>query len=517
MQLQYLRKQLERIDLPLLLFLLLFMDVKLAVKVVAILLIYILRWNTAFRFSFKNTRLPLFYPAVIIIAIVNYLVYRGFANTHYSIAFITGIAFWVLCILACHQVKLAVDMNEPQVIHNTLFVFFVLNMVVSFAKLGWIMWDAGSINPYRYQGMYQKYFIGTGDLIRGIAFDTSTTNALINACGVIYFITRGKAGAALLCMIVLLLTGSNSTNILLLGIFILLLVRGIDNTRKSVLLVCCIFLVVFMAKVSPQNNTYAMHIAERPFVKLDSGKHPVPVADTPLSQKPDIELSPEERREKIAILYLDSVSTRHVQQEKLAGIAVIPTSNTNQKPLVPKDNIHSATFQHRSDSVTASQAILTNYLVTNKQSLVLPEKEKSLPGKAIAGIQLYQFFRAHPEKLLTGDGMGNFSSKLAFKTTALNIDGSYPKQLAYISPDFRDNHLAIYAHYFSMDSGLHSVAYSPDSVYYQLAGEYGIMGLAVFLFGYVLYFYRRLPQRSYGIPLLFLLCGAFFIEYWFEQ
>jgi hypothetical protein len=52
--------------------------------------------------------------------------------------------------------------------------------------------------------MYQKYFIGTGDHIRGITFDTSTTNAVLNAFGIVYFLLRKQMVMALLCMAVLL-------------------------------------------------------------------------------------------------------------------------------------------------------------------------------------------------------------------------------------------------------------------------------------------------------------------------
>jgi hypothetical protein len=74
--------------------------------------------------------------------------------------------------------------------------------------------EIGFINPYRYQGLYQKYFIGTGDFIRGITFDTSTTNAVISAAGIFYGICRRRIALSLCCMVVLLMTGSNFTNLL---------------------------------------------------------------------------------------------------------------------------------------------------------------------------------------------------------------------------------------------------------------------------------------------------------------
>jgi hypothetical protein len=71
------------------------------------------------------------------------------------------------------------------------------------------------LNPFRYQGNFQKYFMGTGDYIKGISFDTSTTNAVINAFGVLYFLNRKNAAMTIACMFTLLLTASNITNLLL--------------------------------------------------------------------------------------------------------------------------------------------------------------------------------------------------------------------------------------------------------------------------------------------------------------
>ena len=199
----------KSIDWKLLLFLLLFLNVKLIVKVAAIVLIYLLQFNFKFGFHRRNSRLPLFYPIVIAIGILNWFLLAGFNDTNYTVAFLTGIFFWALCILAVHQVKLFIEQNSPAVIHQTITVFFLLNALVSLIVFFGIIVKTGTINPYLYQGEYQKYFIGTGDYIRGISFDTSTTNAVLNAFGVIFFLMKKNPLMVLLCMIILLLTGSN--------------------------------------------------------------------------------------------------------------------------------------------------------------------------------------------------------------------------------------------------------------------------------------------------------------------
>jgi len=58
---------------------------------------------------------------------------------------------------------------------------------------------------------------------------------------------------------------------------------------------------------------------------------------------------------------------------------------------------------------------------------------------------------------------------------------------------------------------------SPDSVYDQLLAEYGIAGILFFLVFYAGYFIKYHRKKSYGLPLLLLLAGAFATGYWFEQ
>ncbi|MGH2564862.1 MAG: hypothetical protein ACRDE5_10125, partial [Ginsengibacter sp.] len=178
------QKTFKTIDWKLLIFLLLFLNVKLVVKLAAILFIYILQFNFKFGFRLRHSRLPLFYPILIIIAVINWLVYAGFTS-NYNIVFCTGIGFWILSILAIHQVKLSVGKNDTATIHQTILAFFIINACVSLATYFFIVYKTGAVNPYLYQGEYQKYFISTGDYIKGISFDTSTTNAVLNAFGVV--------------------------------------------------------------------------------------------------------------------------------------------------------------------------------------------------------------------------------------------------------------------------------------------------------------------------------------------
>ena len=228
---------LKNIDWKLLLFMILFLNVKLIIKVAAIALIYLFQFDFKFGFRWRTSRLPLFYLILIAIGIFNWFLLAGFREINYTIAFLTGLFFWTLCILAVHQIKLFVEHNSAVVIDKTITVFFVLNAIFSVAVLIMIMIKTGAINPYLYQGEYQKYFIGTGDYIRGISFDTSTTNAALNGFGVIYFLSKKNVKMMMLCMIILLMTGSNITNFLLAAVLLLMFIFKTDRDQKSLVFV----------------------------------------------------------------------------------------------------------------------------------------------------------------------------------------------------------------------------------------------------------------------------------------
>jgi hypothetical protein len=516
----YIRRWWEKIDWKLFLFLLLFLNVKLIIKVVALLIIYFIRPDFRFGFRFnKNSRLPLFYLLMIVIAIFNWLISGDFFDTNYNFVILTGITFWVLCILATHQVKLTVETTAIPIIHNTLFFFFITNALISFLNLGLIIWETGTINPYLYQGMHQKYFIGTGDVITGITFDTSTTNAIISAFGVVYSLKRSNFFLTLVCMSVLLLTSSNFTNMLLLAALFFLLLFQSNRNQKSVIIICSLMLLIFLVKISPQNGSYVVEYSKK-FFNTETTPAVTINDNTLLQVKPDSLLSEDEKRKKIALLYLDSIYlSKQLKVKPEAAEDKLPAQATYQKPTLPKPNIHSEPYQFKRDTTLLQKNLLEfaenkiAFFDTSLQSA----KSRKLPGKLVAFQQTIDFFKKHPSKLFSGTGIGNFSSKLAFRATGLKIAGGYPSKFAYINNDFKNNHLNLYLFYFSKHMELHSLVNTPNSVYDQLLAEYGIAGLLSFLFLYLGFFMKDLRQLTYGVPLLIILAGALGVEYWFEQ
>lgn len=508
------QKTFKTIDWKLLLFLILFLNVKLVVKLAAIFLIYLFQFNFKFGFKNRNSRLPVFYLIVIGIGILNWILAAGFTNINYTIAFLTGIFFWTLCILAMHQVKISVEQNANAVIHSTLIAFFLLNALISISTYVIIVIKTGAVNPYLYQGEYQKYFIGTGDYIKGISFDTSTTNAVLNGFGVIYFLSKKNVKMMMLCMIILLMTGSNITNFLLTAVLLLMFIFRTDRDQKSLVFVCLLLLVIFLAKVSPQNNSYVSNYLGRIF---NTEEKKTAVEDLlPIRFRPDSTLNSEERNEKVATLYLDSLYRLRNEKENKANIHPVAFI---QKIEIPTADINSAPYQHKS-LLTPVEENMNKFIKQHSNELTLSTDSNfnsKIPGKILAYRQTIEFFQQHPFKIITGTGIGNFSSKLAFKTTELNIAGGYPQKFIYINEPFLKNHLDLYLNYFTKPDGFHSIANNPNSVYDQLLSEYGLLGLLAFFIFYFRFFLKKIKKLTYGIPLIIFLSGIFFVDYWFEQ
>lgn len=515
----YLRNLVTGIDCKLLVFLLLFLNVKMVIKIIAIIIIYFLRPDFKFEFRLKNSRLPLFYPILLLIGLYNLIISGLFTKLTYDIVFITGVLFWGLSILAIHQVKLSVEKNSLAVTHQTLRLFFIVNAIVSLIMYAAIVWETKSVNPFQFQGEFEKYFISTGDYIKGITFDTSSTNAVISLLGVFYFLYRKDIGCCLLCMIIMLLTGSNITNILFCIVLLYTLIFQSTRDQKSVLVVCGILLIIFMAKISPQNKNYLSETYHNYFEK-DTVATQIKKSNDLLIQKDTVTIK-QNLQQQIAKTYLDSINAYNSlkEQHKIIGnINPAFVSQITGKPIIPTPNINGPAFQFKRDT-TAVQITLLNFIKENKTLLPLSSSDTSLkrPGKIIALQQTVNYFKYYPAKILMGTGIGNFSSKLAFRSTAMDLAGGYPKKIAYINRDFETNHFDLYAYYFSKTDNIHSLANTPNSVYDQLLAEYGLLGIIAFFIFYIGFFMKHYKFLTYGIPLLLIMMGAFFIEYWFEQ
>jgi O-antigen/teichoic acid export membrane protein len=454
-------KRLQAIDWSLLLFLVGMLNVKLYIKVAAILFALLLFRKRAIPRDVYRQRHLWFYAAMLVLASCNLLLSLSSLSGAAFFAFGLGYVYWLLALLAAYHIYLFTAWDDDERLHHTVSLFFLLNGVFMLISFLVVCFKAGVINPYTYEGEHRRYFINTGDMITGISLDGSVTTALIGAFGVLYFFYRNRKLASLFCLATLLLAGSNFVDLLLIGVFLFISIFRSNRLQKSMVIISMMIIAVFFAKVSPQNGEYVREIMKR----LD-GKH---VYDEP-----------------------------------------VPIPNAKDYEFV------------ESQTVVRKEAMMKTF----QQTLYPPKMEDSFKvkfksynrsGRWVSCQQMALFFWDHPELIPLGAGMGHFSSRLAFKSTGLDIAGGYPASKRYIDSFFRDNYLYLYLYYHSRDEGQHSVVNKPDSVYGQLLGEYGLAGLLLFGILYAGFFLKRSRHLTYGLPLLLLMGMAFFTEYWFEQ
>ncbi|MBA2746674.1 MAG: hypothetical protein H0U44_10645 [Flavisolibacter sp.] len=513
--LSVLREQQKKIDPKLLIFLVLLLNVKLLVKLLAIVLIYLLQPDFKFAQSFKKSGFGIFYAILLGLAIFNALMNGLFGIENYWAVFLLGTFGWAACFLVTHQLRVFAEKLSQQKLENTLAALFLLNAAVSIAVLISIIFETGHFNPYQYQGNFQKYFINTGDYIKGVSFDTSTTNAALNGMGMIYFFYRKNWMMLMVCLFILVLAGSNLVNMLVLLTLAFLLLFKSTKLEKSIIFLCVLPFIIFWAKVSPQNNEYIASY----FKKNTSGTPAQNISKKPpvLTQIPDNELNPDQLKKKTAILFLDSVGKKMMDSFHVVQInASSPVLQAAlEKKSIPKPDIHTSAYQHKDDSNKIKKEWI-QFALDNQIPQGTNSGDSRIPGKIKAIKETLLHLKKDHFYSLTGMGMGNFSSRLAFKVSGLGIAGSYPASLAYINPDFEINHLKLHLSYFTKQEKLHSVVNTPNSVFDQLLSEYGIAGMLAFFIFYAGFILKRSRCLRYGLPLLILMLGLFFTDYWFE-
>jgi hypothetical protein len=518
-------KYLRQVNWTLLLFLVLMLNVKLVVKVIALLFILFISYRSFTWTNLRRQRLILFYAVIVAITCINFLLQIRQATFNYSLTALFGLSIWIMAAVAGFSIFSIIQKDSGERIHRTVELFFLLHIAATGINLLLIMAETGALNPYTYKGMNQKYFISTGDFIRGIGFDSPVSTAMISAFALTYFLYRQQLIFSLLAMGSLLLIGSNLTNIFVLGVLAFAFLFKTNRLQRSIISLYIVLFILFVAKVSPQNNEYMGRFA----YKMMGKPYDLPKKNNSpdfIKKQPDSLLGPEEKRKKIAKLFIDSISATSAYLKNRSTF--LGKNNRNAYyALLRFSAERPMTEEVRRFNNYRPSAVIISKIHHYREFFDSHYKTDSLeltkgynwdrPGKWIAGLQLVNFFKEHPSMVPLGAGINNFSSRTAFKATGLDIAGAYPAKYTHISPWFLDNPLFTYIFYHIQPQPKHAAENTPDSTYYQLLGEYGLVGFLAFLFLYVGYFLKRLPRSGYGIPLLLLLLMAFSVEYWFEQ
>ena len=516
---QKLKTEANRVNWMLLVFLLLVLNVKLPVKVLAVIIFgFIYRKRISIKALFRQ-RYLYFYLGLVFIGLVNLLLNYKTIDTAYLATTAVGLSFWMMCAVIANHLYTVVQKEDAEKIHHTIALFFILHFSAIYFNLLQIIIETGSINPYRYKGLNQKYYISTGDFITGITFDSPVTTAFICTFGLLYFLYRKQYLLSLAAMAALLIMASNFANLILAGVFIFAFLFYSNRVQKSFIILYGVMLVVFMGKVSPQNNE---HVGRILYQVIDKPYDLPPVIEMPVDQlkkEPDSVLNHEQRRKKYAQNYIDSLSTiKSGMVNILPHVDSVEAIFPDTVKIINEDTFYQFHESPFVENKINRYTIFLNHMYPAKiQDSLNKLYNWKLPGKWIAATQLLSFFKNNPALILLGNGTGNYASRIAFKATCLNIAGRYPEQFKYVNPDFLYNQLFIFLYYHSKQQSLHAATNTPDAVYYQIAGEYGLAGLLLLFVFYFGYFIRNIRRVSYGLPLIFMLAGAFFAEFWFEQ
>lgn len=507
----------KRIDWQLLAFLLLVLNVKLVVKLLALILITAIHYRSISIRIFRQ-RYLWFYLGMIFIGLVNLTLGYKFITLPYALVVTTGVLLWMLCAVAAFHSYRIIQKGHLEKLVNTVTFFFLLHIGLVLFNFLCIVIETGSVNPYTYKGLNQKYFVSTGDYIKGITFDSPVSTAMICAFGILFFLYTRRFFYSLLCMIALLIMASSLTNFFLFSALVFVFIFRSDRVQKSMIVVYSCLLLIFYTKVSTQNNEHVISFV----YKLIGKPYYLPpikiLTNEDLKSEPDSLLTFEQKRIKRGLLYIDSSNSvtspnaEHMRHEPVTVLQIASKKEGN-----------AAFYEYKPSEIVKEKenrfGILIQewYSTAQKDSLDKLYNWEEYPGKWIAYKELVEFLKSHKNKVWLGAGISNFSSRMAFKASAFDIAGSYPVKYRYIHPHFRNNYFYIYLYYHAQWQFKHTAANTPDSAYSQLAGEYGIAGLIFFIVCYCGYFIRRLSYLTYGLPLFFMLLMTLSVEYWFEQ
>lgn len=496
----------QDVDWATLLFLIGITYVKLYVKLAAIC--FYLVW--LIYKEYKTTSFPgfsRFYFLMPVIGIVTPLLNGSFNADGYMFGYAMGVVNWLLAGVASYFLCVAVVNNPVHKLRSTVKVFFLFNALFSFGELGRMMIDSGQLVPYWYWEPTEYYGGSTGDHVKGLFSNISVANATANAIGVIYFVYHKELKWAILCVLVLLLCTSNLTLILLLlFLFAMLVLLKERKAKMQVLAVLAAIGIVY------------------PILSLNNIKYVGAVYTQETERKKEKETQP--------------TVAKKVMQPEIGDFSGIATAGNyylhkesyfklplNDSQLISyKDDLKylqqfGSARSRSNDNLHLEPAVLRSII---EKWYGIPYAKTPLakdPGlvKLYTGKQTLNYLKSSMKHLLFGAGVGNFSSKQAIKSTGLGLQGNYPTKYIYVSSDFLQYHLYSLMFVFSMPISEHSIINMPNSIYNQLAGEYGLAGIAAFIIFYIGYIWknrRSLKASRYIIPLVFLFFG---FEYWFEM
>lgn len=489
-------------DWAFLLFLVGAVNVKLYIKVLAVFAYMLYIWYKKYPLP-KPNRLNQFYLFIPIAGTIGSLLHGSFATDTYIMGYALGIVQWGLIFLISYITFVTVLHKPEEQLKGSVKVFFLLNFLFSIGELIWMIYQSGHF-PYWYWEPTEYYGTSTGDHIKGLFMSNSITNAMVGTLGVIYYLYQRQLKWAVVCLLTVLMCTSNITiAFLLMAIFLVFIFVKKRQARKYSIIAVFTVLVVYPL-LTPSNlryiaTTYNKQVEEQKIARRQEKK-----IDTVIIKKDAVQMeipAPYQTKRDYFIVHLNnSVDINYA--EELAYLKYFATFNRE-----PTSNV--ILNQH------AIHGAMDRWYSAPPQYSPLSSYHK--PAKIYTFRQTQYFLKDNWKNATFGAGIGNFSSKLAIKMTDLGLQGDYPTDYRYISTDFLQGHFYSLLYILAKPVADHSIIQMPYSIYNQIAGEYGIIGFAVFAFFYLGFCIKNYKKLKAGRYLLVLILIFFGFEYWFEM
>lgn len=567
-----------KIDLLLLVYLLLILNARLGLNIIAICLIFLIRRDI----KVKLNGITYFYITIIILSLLGFFV-TGF-NTGNSkiLTVLMSCVLWLFCLLNFHQLWLSVRKNSIDITINTVKALAVINFFASLFYLIKIMIIRKTINPYL-EDAPPPYGINTGDLIGGVFGGNHDVNSIMCAMLFILFMYQKDFKFALLALISHLLTGNNFLVIILFAYIIYLLIFSKSNILRYYSILSLGIMSVFYVKITTPNYYYLTQKlgignksphdffldeykknSEDPVSKksleIDSlynlwkkNEQSAKSNDSLLSS--DVSGKPNDMEEAVNIEHITnntiepvvdtpiktevvSKSNIPVKEESLSNIdtntmAVTTTTVESKNEYSYASKRISAYEDKISDSVRnlrQKKALHDRYSMLRVRDSVLEEKAKSIPtdmvvydldnnsGKMISFVQTKNYLLSDWKNFLFGSGPGGFSSRLAFMHSDL-----IEKQTRFLTwlPNyeteaFRENHKSIYKYILHQDTSYNTFSNKPFSFYNEILGEYGFIGFMSWIILYIGFFLKRWRYLTFTKFLLPFTLVVLVTDYWYH-
>lgn len=504
------QNHIREIDWGFLVFLLGSCHVKIYVKGLALIffMVYLI---------YRKARFPLppsyiwFYGMLILIGTLSSALGGSFSDPGYPFGWAFGTLVFLLAGSISYLIYVAATLGEPQKLMATIKAFFGLNALYSlFIFLGLIL-DSGHIMPYWYWDPQEMYGSSTGDYLMGVFHSNSVTNAMVNLLGLVFFAYHRQFRWAVLCLVICLMCTSNLTILFLLVALAWGIVTASKRDVRRQLIYLLLLTMLCYPLLSPSNLKYIKTTIEqgRDQEKLADGRGLTPADEAEVPK-------PQPR-----VLEWEDQYRQYLRQAQIPATYRMPLHSPFHK--VISDLRYDYVLGTPWDPPQTNRLLKESYTQGHIQEFYGMTMEESPISYFYQPIKLYSFrqtgehMRSGWKTAFLGSGMGNFSSKLALKMTGLQMQGDYPFDRLYVHEDFLRYHFYTLLYVFSLPVSQHSTINMPNSVYNQLGGEYGLVGMGLLVLAYFGFFFRRAPWRSAGMVMLVLLVAFFGFEYWLEM